>query len=101
MMARKYAPLYMETLAATSVRRLLYIVAFLVFAACSQSVDEVRITRTGPPRTFIPNSDLTGATSVVPVSPSLVMSIHSAGAGGLRTSSTSPSRRMTSGIGVD
>lgn len=97
----KYEDIQTKNQPIRSLRYLLYFGAFFIASACSQNVDSVSIVRTGPPRGAIFNSDLTGATATTPVSPSLIMSIHSAGAGGLRTSGTSASLIMTSGIGVD
>ncbi len=72
---------------------------------CSQSVDDVGIT--GPPqvisqpRNLIVNRDLTGTNPIAPVSTSTVLGDHSVGGNALRTSSSSSSYRMLSGVGIE
>ncbi len=85
-----------------------FVFAFLLLSGCSQSVDEISIEgdkkQIGNPSSFgnrLFNTDLQGTTSTLPVSASTVLGDHSMGANALRTSSSSPSFRLTSGIGIE
>jgi hypothetical protein len=79
-----------------------FVCVFSMFiTACSQSVDEVNIHGPPPGRSVLLNSDLSGAATSPPSSVSRSMGDHSVGGMGLRTQSTSASRRMVSGIGVE
>ncbi len=87
-------------------------IVLLVLAGCGQSINEVNFTAKNPnddeeiidpfiPLNYITNVDQQGGSSSTAVSPNHALSIQSFGGNSLRTYSTSPSFRMTSGIGVD
>jgi hypothetical protein len=52
-------------------------------------------------RIFFANASLSGTTSVAPVSASFALGIHGIGGNFVRTTSSSPSFKMISGVGVD
>lgn len=88
------------------IRSLFFILLLNLISACSIPVNDVSISGRGRPN-FKPvlvnahfNADLVGTSDVVPVSTTLKLPDHSLSANTMRTSSTSTSLRMTSGIGL-
>lgn len=88
----------------------LIVIAFgvITISGCSQSVDEIKITGPGKPPAdvtnqlrFVFNTDIIGTSLVIPVSASRVLNDNVLGANSLRTTSSSPSLQMTSGIGIE
>ncbi len=84
----------------------------LLLGACGQSISEVNFTAKNPtdneqiinpfvPLNYITNVDQQGGSATTATSTNRALSIQSFGGNSLRTYSTSPSFRMTSGIGVD
>ena len=87
-----------------SAKLLLLILGILVLAACSQSVDQVNITPLNPVTTnyvFVGDTEHQGGNSQSAQSTSAILSEQYAGGNLMRTSSSSSSFKMTSGIGVD
>ncbi|MCM2282723.1 MAG: hypothetical protein NDI61_12850 [Bdellovibrionaceae bacterium] len=88
--------------------RFLFLLMLVVSAGCGQQVNSVVITPRDPRTTpstsqvsFIANIELQGTTTARPSSSSLILVNHTAGGSAQRTSSTSTSFRLSSGIGVD
>lgn len=80
-------------------------IVFVLVAGCSQSVNKVNVTPKNPvtPGTLesITTTDVQGATTVTPMSASRTMVNHALGGTAVRTTSSSVSFRMTSGVAVD
>ena len=77
---------------------------FFIFVGCSQNVDLVNITPRYPVTTnyvFVTDAEHQGGTSQTAQSASAILSEQYVGGNLTRTSSSSPSFKMTSGIGVD
>jgi len=84
-------------------RHFLLLAVLLVFVAgCSQNIDQVSITPRQPPEphVMIGDAEHQGATPKA-TSNSSILATDGVGGNSTRTNSTSPSFRMTSGIGVD
>lgn len=85
-------------------KHLLILVSLFIFAGCSQNIDKVNITslRPGPANyVFVGDADHQGGNAQTAVSTSAILSNPALGGNLMRTSSSSPSFQMTSGIGVD
>jgi hypothetical protein len=77
---------------------------FFIFLGCSQNIDQVSITPRNPAvptYIFIGDGEYQGGNSQTAVSASAALSSQTAGGNLKRTTSTSASFQMTSGIGVD
>ncbi len=85
------------------------LLGFLILSACGQNISEINIQAINPqdpddsfvPAQYISTVDLEGGTTQSATSAQSVLSIQKFGGATLRTKSSSPSFRMTSGIGVD
>lgn len=84
---------------------LVVVVCGLVFASCSQNIDQVEITPRLPNSPvqyfFVGDADHQGGNPQTAVAPSAYMNTETLGGNFTRTNSSSPSFVMTSGIGVD
>jgi hypothetical protein len=77
---------------------------FFIFTGCSQNVDFASITPRNPEKTnsiFIGDAEHQGGNSQTAQSGSAILSEQSVGGNTTRTNSSSPSFKMTSGIGVN
>lgn len=82
----------------------LLFIGILLFAGCSQNIDQVSITPRYPENTnyvFVGDTEHQGGNSQTAQSTSAIMSEQYVGGNLTRTSSSSASFKMTSGIGVD
>jgi hypothetical protein len=80
------------------------LLGFLIFVGCSQNIDQVRITPRNPTSSdlfFVGDADHQGGNSQPALSVSAILSEQYLGGNLTRTYSSSPSFKMTSGIGVD
>ncbi len=99
---------FKTNLASKKMLAVLFASVLFFLAGCSQSIDRVNIAPRGdlppPPSSFgdrLFNVDLSGTSVTMPISTSRVLIDHSMGGSSLRTASSSPSYRMTSGVGVE
>jgi uncharacterized lipoprotein YajG len=86
------------------IKLLLIFIGMFIFAGCSQNIDQVSITPRYPENTnyvFVGDAEHQGGNSQSAQSSSAVLAEQYVGGNLTRTSSSSPSFKMTSGIGVD
>jgi uncharacterized protein YceK len=82
----------------------LIFIGALILSGCSQNIDQVSITPRYPVTTnyvFVGDTEHQGGNSQIAQSSSAILSEQYVGGNLTRTSSSSPSFKMTSGIGVD
>jgi hypothetical protein len=80
------------------------IAVFFIFTGCSQNIDKVSITPRNPAAPtyiFVADGEHQGGNSQTAVSATAALSSQTAGGNLKRTTSSSASFTMTSGIGVD
>lgn len=80
------------------------LVSFFILAGCAQSIDDVSIIARHPSSStyvFVADGDHQGGNSEPALSLTTSLSAQALGGNVMRTTSSSPSFTMTSGIGVD